>query len=319
MISRTMRSEAATGWASQAKQANIRLLVLVAIFAAGCSAAASPSHDNGPLAAARNRDGDGQRRARPGRGRRRGCGDADQRFRLRPPAPPGSKGNLVASPASIALALGMVRPGANGLTATEMDKVLHSFGADGQANEIGALLETLARKTSTWTTAPVQPPTSAGHDRPSSWTSPTRRSSSGPTSRPPISTRSAPASTPASASLTTSATLKRPGFSSTRGRGPDEGPDPEHPQPGRRRHPDSACARERDLSQGRLGERIRPQADRRSTVHAADGKAKKVPTMAIESHFEYARVPATRPSSCPTNGMAMTSSSRTIWPRSWRT
>jgi serpin B len=55
-----------------------------------------------------------------------------------------AKGNLVASPMSIALALGMTRPGAKGLTATEMDKVLHSFGADGQSAEIQALLTELA-------------------------------------------------------------------------------------------------------------------------------------------------------------------------------
>jgi serpin B len=53
-------------------------------------------------------------------------------------------GNLVASPTSIALALGMVRPGAKGQTASEMDKVLHEFGGDGQASEIRALLTELA-------------------------------------------------------------------------------------------------------------------------------------------------------------------------------
>lgn len=53
-------------------------------------------------------------------------------------------GNLVASPTSIALALGMVRPGAEGQTAAEMDKVLHSFGAAGQAGEVRALLAELA-------------------------------------------------------------------------------------------------------------------------------------------------------------------------------
>jgi serpin B len=52
-------------------------------------------------------------------------------------------GNLVFSPASIAVALAMVRPGARGETATEMDKVLHSFGSDAQASELVALLESL--------------------------------------------------------------------------------------------------------------------------------------------------------------------------------
>jgi serpin B len=55
-----------------------------------------------------------------------------------------ANGNLVASPTSIALALGMIRPGARGQTAAEMDKVLHAFGADGQESEIRAMLEELA-------------------------------------------------------------------------------------------------------------------------------------------------------------------------------
>ena len=56
-------------------------------------------------------------------------------------------GNLVASPASIALALAMVRPGAKGPTATEMDKVLHAFGTTGSSSEIAALLQTYAAQT----------------------------------------------------------------------------------------------------------------------------------------------------------------------------
>jgi serpin B len=52
-------------------------------------------------------------------------------------------GNLCASPASIALALAMVRPGARGTTATEMDKVLHSFGSAAQASEVVALMAAL--------------------------------------------------------------------------------------------------------------------------------------------------------------------------------
>jgi len=52
-------------------------------------------------------------------------------------------GNLTVSPTSIALALAMVRPGARGATATEMDTVLHDFGTTGQASEIVALLRAL--------------------------------------------------------------------------------------------------------------------------------------------------------------------------------
>ena len=52
-----------------------------------------------------------------------------------------SKGNLCVSPASIALALAMVLPGARGQTAAEMDKVLHGFGSTGQEREMVALLK----------------------------------------------------------------------------------------------------------------------------------------------------------------------------------
>jgi serpin B len=58
-----------------------------------------------------------------------------------------SNGNLCVSPTSIALALAMVRPGARGATATEMDKVLHNFGSTGQADEVVALLQALQQAT----------------------------------------------------------------------------------------------------------------------------------------------------------------------------
>jgi len=58
-----------------------------------------------------------------------------------------SKGNLCASPASIALALAMVRPGVRGQTASEMDKVLHDFGTPGQAAEVVAMLQSFASQT----------------------------------------------------------------------------------------------------------------------------------------------------------------------------
>jgi len=56
-------------------------------------------------------------------------------------------GNLCFSPASIALDLAMVRLGARGQTATEMDAVLHKLGGDGQDAEIAALLAGLASHT----------------------------------------------------------------------------------------------------------------------------------------------------------------------------
>ena len=55
-----------------------------------------------------------------------------------------AKGNLCASPTSIALALAMVRPGAKGVTAAQMDQVLHSFGSTSQASETVAFLQALA-------------------------------------------------------------------------------------------------------------------------------------------------------------------------------
>jgi serpin B len=58
-----------------------------------------------------------------------------------------STGNLCASPASIALSLAMVRPGARGVTATEMDTVLHNFGTPEQAREIVSLLAALRSRT----------------------------------------------------------------------------------------------------------------------------------------------------------------------------
>ena len=56
-------------------------------------------------------------------------------------------GNSCASPTSIALALAMVRPGARGTMASQMDEVLHSFGAPGQEARIAALLQLLNSQT----------------------------------------------------------------------------------------------------------------------------------------------------------------------------
>jgi serine protease inhibitor len=56
-------------------------------------------------------------------------------------------GNSCISPTSVALALAMVRPGARGQTAAEMDSVLHDLGTDANGSEIAALLKSLAYKT----------------------------------------------------------------------------------------------------------------------------------------------------------------------------
>ena len=58
-----------------------------------------------------------------------------------------TSGNSCASPASIALALAMVRPGAKGETAAQMDTVMHAFGTPGQAALIAALQQLLNGQT----------------------------------------------------------------------------------------------------------------------------------------------------------------------------
>ena len=55
--------------------------------------------------------------------------------------------NLCFSPTSIALALAMVRPGAKGQTAAEMDKVLPGLGTDADASELAALMRSFAGAT----------------------------------------------------------------------------------------------------------------------------------------------------------------------------
>jgi serpin B len=58
-----------------------------------------------------------------------------------------AKSNLCVSPTSIALALAMVRPGAKGQTAAEMDKVLPGLGTDADAPELAALMANFAAAT----------------------------------------------------------------------------------------------------------------------------------------------------------------------------
>jgi serpin B len=52
--------------------------------------------------------------------------------------------NLCVSPTSIALALAMVRPGAKGQTAAEMDEVLPGLGTEADASELAALMRSFA-------------------------------------------------------------------------------------------------------------------------------------------------------------------------------
>jgi serpin B len=60
------------------------------------------------------------------------------------------QGNLVLSPASVAIALSMARLGAVGQTALEMDAVLHDLGAEDLADAANALDAALASRTGTF-------------------------------------------------------------------------------------------------------------------------------------------------------------------------
>jgi serine protease inhibitor len=65
--------------------------------------------------------------------------------------------NVVVSPASIALALGMARAGATGSTATEMDAVLHGLATDEHVQWLNALDAALATRTGTFRDANGDP------------------------------------------------------------------------------------------------------------------------------------------------------------------
>ncbi len=68
-------------------------------------------------------------------------------------------GNLVISPASVAIALAMARAGARSVTAAQMDTVLHGIGADVNAAGINALDQALAARSGTF-------PDASGHALP---------------------------------------------------------------------------------------------------------------------------------------------------------
>jgi serpin B len=64
----------------------------------------------------------------------------------------GQQGNLVVSPASVAVALAMTRAGARGATAAEMDRVLRidSLGSAGSAGDVAAVHEAVAALLRAW-------------------------------------------------------------------------------------------------------------------------------------------------------------------------
>ncbi len=65
--------------------------------------------------------------------------------------------NLVMSPASIALALAMARPGARGQTASEMDAVMHDLGSDAHAAWVAGLDQALNERSGTFNDAMGEP------------------------------------------------------------------------------------------------------------------------------------------------------------------
>jgi serine protease inhibitor len=69
----------------------------------------------------------------------------------------GSTGNLVLSPASIAVALSMARAGARGTTAAEMDAVLHGLGSDEHAAWLASLDAALNARTGSFPDAGGKP------------------------------------------------------------------------------------------------------------------------------------------------------------------
>jgi serpin B len=140
------------------------VLLLTAVLAAGCAspaastpASGAPSSPSAPSASA-SAAGDielavanGVARLKADPAAAKKAGDALNAFgvdlyaRIRT-----SDGNLVFSPASIALALSMARAGAKGTTAAEMDKVLHNLASDTNADWIASLDSSLGERSGTF-------------------------------------------------------------------------------------------------------------------------------------------------------------------------
>ncbi len=70
-----------------------------------------------------------------------------------------TSGNMVTSPASVAIALAMARAGARGATASEMDAVLHGLAADGRAAWVASLDNALNGRTGTFNDQSGKPQT----------------------------------------------------------------------------------------------------------------------------------------------------------------
>jgi serpin B len=138
-------------------RAPILLLLLALVLAAGCTrpAGMSPSRSpaGSPVLGAKGielaRADTGRAAASDDDARRAGAAVNDVAFDLHRALATGDE-NLVFSPASIAIALGMARAGARGETAAQMDEVMHDLAADQHDGWLNSLDQVLAARTGTY-------------------------------------------------------------------------------------------------------------------------------------------------------------------------
>jgi serpin B len=123
-------------------------LLASAILVVACAGATSPAPDS-PAGIALARADAARSTADPGRAA--AAAEAINAFGLELYARMATEpGNLVLSPASVAIALSMARAGARGTTADEMDAVLHDLGSDEFAEAVNALDAALAARNGTF-------------------------------------------------------------------------------------------------------------------------------------------------------------------------
>jgi serpin B len=123
----------------------IAALLTVILLLAGAPMAVAGADDPGPGASGAPRESADPADAVP-------AGDAVTAFGLDLfRAVAGDNPNVILSPVSIALALGLARAGARGDTAAEMDAVMHAVASDDHAGWLNALDQALAGRTGTFT------------------------------------------------------------------------------------------------------------------------------------------------------------------------
>jgi serine protease inhibitor len=134
-------------------------VILSLVFTSACTTSATP----GPTASAGTRTGDQDviisavARTTPSADQATAAAAAINAFGMnlyQKVAAGGGTANVVFSPASIALALAMTRPGARGTTAAQLDAVLHGLaGGTAGTDPINALDQALAARSGTFDTA----------------------------------------------------------------------------------------------------------------------------------------------------------------------